>query len=223
MFSRSRVKKAHARFLESCRNLKEGRAYWDQASRLTRWFLEMITPMPILGLHPDGMLILKALEWLEANCHSRPLSEEVIRLYHRMVLGREVSAGSYRPGEMIVERSSLLRRVPPARIPVLMKELDARLRGFERDVAADKTPSRERLLRFSVEVHYRIVLIHPFKDANGRVARLALNHILRRWKQGYVILPPLDESREHWDALQAAHEGNLEPLQRLAQTHLYPL
>lgn len=31
MFRRWRLKKAQARFLKSCRNLKEGRAYWDQA------------------------------------------------------------------------------------------------------------------------------------------------------------------------------------------------
>lgn len=54
-------------------------------------------------------------------------------------------------------------------IPRLMEE-------FERDVLLRQTPcsftDRERVLQALAEVHVELVLIHPFREGNGRLARM---------------------------------------------------
>ena len=55
------------------------------------------------------------------------------------------------------------------RIPALMAE-------FERDVLSRCTPCRcsthEEVVRALAEAHVELVLIHPFRDGNGRVSRV---------------------------------------------------
>ncbi len=61
------------------------------------------------------------------------------------------------------------------------------------------------------EIHHRLVAIHPFADGNGRVARLVMNLILMQ--ADYVPAIIRDEDREeYYTALEAADEGNIEPL-----------
>jgi hypothetical protein len=116
MFRRWRLKKIHARFLESYRNLKEGRAYWDQTRGFRKWFLEMISPIPLLGLHEDGERLLSALRWLESNCRKRPLDEGTIREYNRMIYkGGSEPPGEYRKGKISVIGSTIPRPPPPRR------------------------------------------------------------------------------------------------------------
>src|ERR1051325_7063168 len=132
MLRRWRLKKAHAKFLESCRNLKEGRAYWSQASGFRKWFLEAITPIPALGLHEDGQRLLEALQWLEANCKTSPLTEENLCHYQRFLVGKGSSdAGTYRKGVISVIGSKV-QRPPAQRVPALMKQLDLKLQEDQR-------------------------------------------------------------------------------------------
>jgi len=218
VFRRWRLKKIHARFLESCRNLNDGRAYWDQASRFRRWVLETISPLPLLGLHEDGQRLLEALQWLEANCRERALQEEVVRHYHKLVFMKSSSeAGSYRKHDIEIERSAI-RRKPGQKVPSGMKALDSWLRTCQEACDAMKPRDEERVLKLAVETHHKIGLIHPFVDANGRVARLAMNHLLRRYGLGYVIYPALSESPAFWDALQEAHNGRISSLLEFART-----
>ncbi len=212
MFRRWRLKKIHAKFLESCRNLKEGRAYWDQATGFRRWLLEAISPIPLLGLHEDGERLLSALRWLESNCRERLLDEQVIREYNRMVYnGGPEPAGQYRKGKISVIGSTI-SRPPPEKVPAFMKQLDLKLSIEQKKFDALKPVDESAVLTVAVDLYQRLGLIHPFADANGRVARLAMNHLLRRYRLGYVILPPLSEATLLWDALQEGHVGRLEPL-----------
>ncbi len=212
MFRRWRLKKIHAKFLESCRNLKEGRAYWDQATGLRRWFLETLSPIPLMSLHEDGERLLAALTWLESHCHERSLDEQVIREYNRMVYtGGPEPAGEYRKKKISVIGSKI-NRPPPEKVSALMKQLEMKLHD-EQEKFDGMRPLEESAVRATaVDLYQRIGLIHPFADANGRVARLAMNHLLRRYHLGYVIFPPLGEPSPLWEALQNAHIGKPESL-----------
>jgi len=211
-----RLKKAHSKFLESCRSLEAGRGYWDGVGPVRKWFAQLITPVPLLALDESGKPLYEALLWLEANCRTIDLNEELVRHYHRMLRPKSPEApGEYRKGMMVV-KDSTLPRLPGPKVPSLMGQFDATLTAEQRRLDAMTPPAPDELLRSAVDLHHRLVAIHPFADANGRVARLLMNHLLRRHGQPYVILPPLSESKEHMDALQEAHGGKLERLVELA-------
>lgn len=63
----------------------------------------------------------------------------------------------------------------------------------------------------AVLFHYKLVLIHPFLDGNGRISRLILNLILL--KNGlFPVVIPNEKRKEYYESLIEADKGNLEPL-----------
>ncbi len=105
---------------------------------------------------------------------------------------------------------------PPAyyKAPLLVQsfcdDLDERLRHVDVDNLSD-------IAEFLAWVDWRFQWIHPFKDFNGRIGRLALAALLYK-----LALPPVetaptdpDGRREYLEALRAGDAGNLEPLQKL--------
>jgi Fic family protein len=223
MIRTRRLKKVHAKFLESCRDLGEGRGYWDAAGPVRKWFAQLITPVPLMALHEGGKQLYEALLWLEANCRTKDLSEELVRQYHRLLHPKCPEApGEYRKGAMVV-KDSTLPRPPGAKVPSLMRQFDVTLRTEQARLEGLSPTPADDILRTAVDLHHRLVVIHPFSDANGRVARLLMNHLLRRHGQPYVILPPLSESKEHMDALQEAHAGKPERLYAFAENHRHPV
>ncbi len=91
----------------------------------------------------------------------------------------------------------------PSHIPLLMK-------GFEENVLSSSTPctsaGRDEVAEALAVVHCELLLIHPFRDGNGRIARLLAT--LMALQAG---LPPLDFTElaaEKRDAYFAAvHSG----------------
>ena len=208
MWHALRVRSAHAGFLESCRNLREGRDYWSGVSTWSRWVLGTVLPVPLVGLLPEGKPVADALERLERDCRKRPLSVDALLDYHRDI--DPAGGGAYRSGEVRMT-SSTVTPPPATRVRSLMGQLGTKLLGVQ---AAwdEERPPLDPALREAMEVYQRIGYIHPFRDGNGRVARLALNHLMRRYDHPYVVLPPLSESPALMDALQEGHRGNLSPL-----------
>ncbi len=128
-------------------------------------------------------------------------------------------AGQYRKGRISVIGSAIPR--PPAeKVPALMKQLDLKLAEEQKRFDALKPVDKSGLLTVAVDLYQRIGLIHPFADGNGRVARLGMNHLLRRYQLEYVIYPPLTEAPELMEALQEAHYSKLEKLLSLARAHM---
>lgn len=62
--------------------------------------------------------------------------------------------------------------------------------------------------------HTDFVIIHPFTDGNGRVARLLLNLLLIRAGIPIAIITKEDRLR-YYDALEEAQSGNLTPFMQL--------
>ena len=92
---------------------------------------------------------------------------------------------------------------------------------FERDVLARCTPcrstSRDEVVRALAQVHVELVLIHPFREGNGRIAR-ALS-ILMALQAG---LPLLDFSliagrrkKDYFKAIQAGLDRNYDWMERI--------
>lgn len=101
-----------------------------------------------------------------------------------------------------------------AQVPKLMTE-------FEKENLRKYTPchfdSLEKLIEALAVVHTELVIIHPFREGNGRVARLL--SILMAIQSG---LPPLDFSgvvgkkkKEYISAVQEGMSCNYEPMEKI--------
>ncbi|MEW6715721.1 MAG: Fic family protein [Nitrospirota bacterium] len=101
-----------------------------------------------------------------------------------------------------------------AHVPKLMVE-------FEKGSLHKFTPchfeSKEKIIEALAVVHTELILIHPFREGNGRVARLL--SILMGMQAG---LPPLDfrgiiirKNKEYISAIHAGMERNYEPMEKI--------
>jgi cell filamentation protein len=133
-----------------------------------------------------------------------------IREIHKLWLGEIYEwAGKYR--QVNVSKGEFPFAVA-ARIPDLMTE-------YEQNVLARYTPcnftNRAVVARALAETHVELVLIHPFREGNGRAARIL--SILMALQAG---LPPLDFSQiaeerkqEYFSAVQAGLDQNYAPME----------
>lgn len=104
--------------------------------------------------------------YLDKICPDTRFTALLIRDMHRAWLGNLYSwAGEYRT----VELSKAGFSWPPA------KMVERNMEVFEREVLATRTPCRpgplERVTSDMAEVHAELLLIHPFREGNGRLAR----------------------------------------------------
>jgi len=101
-----------------------------------------------------------------------------------------------------------------ARVPALMEQ-------FERDVLARYTPcnfsERADVVRALAETHVELVLIHPFREGNGRLARVL--SILMALQAGLPLLNfsliAEEKKQEYFVAVQAGLDKNYKPMEQL--------
>ncbi len=132
---------------------------------------------------------------------------------HKVWLGKIYEwAGQYRG----VDLSKRNFRFANARvIPQLMND-------FENVCLVKHTPcvfdSRNRMIQALAEVHTELVLIHPFREGNGRLAR-----VLSTLMALQASLPPLDftliekgkKKRAYFRAVQAGMDKNYSPMEKI--------
>jgi len=116
---------------------------------------------------------------------------------------KQIIPGEYKtsPNNVITATGELFEFAPPSDVParmqMLMKWLGESLHEFRE---AD-------LLWLLAKLHHDFVLIHPFDDGNGRVARMLVNYVLMRL--GYPpIIVPTERKKDYLTALRLADAGN---------------
>jgi len=115
----------------------------------------------------------QALEFIKELARKRKgyqfVTEDDIKAIHKIILtGIEDGwAGLYRQMEVFI-RGSNAEFPHPREIPTLMKKFIDWLHNLQ-----DTHP-----VRVAADAHFKFVTIHPFKDGNGRTARLLMNLIL---------------------------------------------
>lgn len=130
------------------------------------------------------------------------VTEHYLKQIHNLIIGADssLSPGNYRDIGVIISGSE---HTPPEpfEVPNRMKEL------FDW-ISENK---HENPLIVGAIAHHEMVKIHPFKDGNGRTARLLLNLILL--KSGFPICNiRRDERPDYYKALSLADEGQYEPI-----------
>ncbi len=152
---------------------------------------------------------------------SEPLTEIFIRQLHTLILVRPfwseaktvdgvttkrlIKVGEYKtePNHVETQTGEIFYFAEPIETPAKMQELVDWFR-------VKTTSSETNPILLAAEFHYRFVLIHPFDDGNGRLARLLMNFILMKYGYPPVIIKNEDKDN-YVAALEQANFAILEP------------
>ena len=155
--------------------------------------------------------LLAVQEWAVSHFDARHRFSEydICRLHRQWLDGIYTWAGEYR-GVNISKGDFMLATA--AQVPRLMRE-------FARDELAKETPcagmDEARLVQALARSHAELVLIHPFREGNGRCARLL--SWLMALQAGFPSLdfsPMAGRGRKTYiTAVHQAMDANYEPMQ----------
>ena len=120
--------------------------------------------------------------------------ENIRRLHYLFYCGIDPdSAGQYRKEQVFITGTEYLPPTP--------EEVSGLMEEFIRELERRKDTMHP--VAFAAFAHRRLVDIHPFRDGNGRTARLLMNLILVREGYCIVTIPPVLRM-EYISALQQA-------------------
>lgn len=146
----------------------------------------------------------KAYDFMFTLLGNRTITERNLLTMHQMFYESIESeyAGKYRDIDVFISGS----KYPVAETKRIHSEMDALFHWM--------ATAREKVhpVEFAAQLHKRIVFIHPFKDGNGRIARLIMNTALIQ--DGYlpVVIPPVLR-QEYIELLEKAHRDD-QPFER---------
>ncbi|MCX6877624.1 MAG: Fic family protein [Verrucomicrobia bacterium] len=118
----------------------------------------------------------------------------------------QVIPGEYKtlPNSVITATGELFEYASPMEVPARMQALV----DWLGEALADP---KLNILTIAARLHHDFVLIHPFDDGNGRVARMLVNYLFLR--DGYPpVIVPTEQKKDYLTALRLADAGDLSPL-----------
>jgi len=141
----------------------------------------------------------KAYDFMFTLLENRVITERDIFTMHQMFYESIESeyAGKYRDMDVFISGS----KYPVTETKRIQTEMD----GLFQWIATER--GRFHPVEFAAQLHKRFVFIHPFKDGNGRIARLIMNTALIQ--DGYLlaIIPPVLR-HEYIELLEKAHRAD---------------
>jgi Fic family protein len=125
---------------------------------------------------------------------------------------KQIIPGEYKttPNNVITATGELFEFAAPSDVPSRMQAL---VQWLEQTLSAEDPP----ILPLIAKLHHEFVLIHPFDDGNGRVARMLVNYVLMR--QGYPpVIVPTERKKDYLAALRLADAGDITELENFLGT-----
>lgn len=162
--------------------------------------------------HEEVVGHARAIDLLyERLADKKPLTEQWLFALHRAVqtdvvidVYKPVGGWKREPNSTVAvvgEKQVIFEYAPPADVPSLMENWFALYRELEQSLQPD---DRKQALSAYVKLHVSFVLIHPFFDGNGRMARLLANiPVLKSGLPPIVI--PAKQRKQYIDCLSAYH------------------
>lgn len=128
---------------------------------------------------------------LDLASHKQPLSQTTIRDLNRLALEKTHPewGGEYRALEVHPAKTDFNPYTEPFDI---RPEMD-NLIEWSRKAQKEMHP-----VKYAADLHYKFVTIHPFRDGNGRTARLLMSLALTENGYPVVNIMPDNESREEY-------------------------
>ena len=150
----------------------------------------------------------KAYDFMFSLFQDRRIDEQAILKMHELFYQNIEPgyAGRYRDVPVLITGSRY-----PVAVPEKVQEEMDRMYDWIRKEREGYHP-----VEFAAQLHKRFVFIHPFKDGNGRVARLLMN--LALIQDGYLpaIVPPILR-RDYVSLLERAHRDDGEFIEFIAE------
>ena len=164
---------------------------------------DVINGKLVLGEQKEIQEVKNAYAAYEKLSEIDPYSINDLKNYHGIMTRYLVDeAGEFRSSEEgVFSGERCIFMAPPARIvPQLMRELFEWMKSAKDEVHP---------LIISSVFHYEFVLIHPFTDGNGRMARLWHTAMLAKWKPILEYIPIESQiekfQEEYYDAISKCH------------------
>nr|MDO8117318.1 Fic family protein [Candidatus Sigynarchaeota archaeon] len=139
---------------------------------------------------------------------ARPITRDLMTSWHERLfrLTKQGEAGIIRNGPVIITGS---KHVPPANRVEIDWHLDKLFSWLGNKATSTLPPAVLACL-----VMYRLAWIHPFYDGNGRISRLAMNHVLHH--AGYPMFNVLPEYRASYYRALETSDMNMDEFHVLA-------
>ena len=176
-----------------------------------------------LGISDPGEMHdveLDLLKRLHLNLLGSVAADQVITVadlceWHRRWLGNVfVWAGSYRTVNMSKDNFPF---AASGRVPKLMEDMDRKILPAHTSCSE---MSEDRLVEAIAVVHVELILIHPFREGNGRLSRLLANVMALQADRPALDYTRWDENRTDYFAAIQAGLTDYEPMKRLIRQAL---
>jgi len=148
--------------------------------------------------HKEAIDFVEKLVRKKSNINSL-----AIRQIHSLILSKidDEEAGKYRNVKVFISGSKHV--FPEAiEVPALMSDFDKWLK---------KKNTKQNIIEYAAEAHFKLVDIHPFVDGNGRTARLLMNLILMKYGFPPAVILKVDR-KKYYNCLEKGHKHDLEDL-----------
>lgn len=150
-----------------------------------------------------------ALSYMDTLAEEKaPLHQVELLKIHRLIFAQSWPeiAGRFRTENLEITGTSYL---PPHwhQVPALAYQA---LDGLNYRLTKLSGDDVQGIVELAAQAHYDIAAIHPFRDGNGRVARLVLNYVFRYFKLPYVVIPK-EACDRYLGTLESANRGDMVP------------
>jgi Fic family protein len=170
------------------RELEEMKAHDVAVGMIREWAKEGERPLTERDICDLNQVILVRPYWKEAMT----IDGQSTR--------RQIDVGTYKrhPNSVRLSNGEMFNYASPTETPRMMGEL---IQWFREQHGVNP-------IALASEFHHRFILIHPFDDGNGRVARLVVNMILMQYGYQPTVIKTADKLK-YIGALQRADAGDL--------------
>lgn len=164
---------------------------------------DIINGKKVVGPEREIQEVKNAVEAYNKLEEINPYSIEELLYVHKILTKNLIdNSGKFRNNEEgVFDGERCIFIAPP---PEMVNKLMNNLFEWMNDTKKELHP-----LLLSCIFHYEFVFIHPFKDGNGRMARLWQNALLGKYKQIFYWIPLenfiKDNQQEYYDAISKSH------------------
>lgn len=159
----------------------------------------------------SGLMILLYEKLFIDNQPPVTLTFNLIHEWHRQWLGNVYEwAGKLRNTNIAKDGFQF---ASAERVPTLIAEFERHFLIRYPDLSS---LSQAGLVRYLADCHVEFILIHPFREGNGRLSRLLFDMLSMRAGRGLLDYSLWDQHKDfYFRAIQAGVSGNLKPMERL--------